>query len=111
MERIRGLKQLVQDTVEHGSRAVERIQIEAAKRPFDLLEQIPPIKAPVQDAREIHDTIVSAVHRVIRLTNRIAGETVDRIILYIEPGSPDKGAASRVPTIPPPPPPQATGRR
>lgn len=111
MERLRGLKQLVQDAVEHGSRTVERFQIEAAKRPFDLLEQIPPIKAPVHDVREIHDTIVSAVHRVIRISNRIAGETVDRIILHIEPGSPDEGASSRVPTIPHPPIPQATDQR
>jgi hypothetical protein len=37
MERWRGLKAIVRDSVEHGSRAVERLQKEAAKRPFDLL--------------------------------------------------------------------------
>ena len=40
MKRWRGLKSLVVDAVEHGSRAVEKIQIETMKLPFALLEQV-----------------------------------------------------------------------
>jgi hypothetical protein len=84
MERLRGLKQLVQDAVDQGSRAVERLQKEAAKRPFDLLEQIPSIQVPVKGIREIHDTTVTGVHGVIRLVNRVAGDTVEVILSRIE---------------------------
>jgi hypothetical protein len=80
MQRWRGLKALVQDAVDHGSRAVERLQKEAASRPFDLLEQIPQIRTPVKGIREIHDTAVSSVHEMIRLVNRVAGETIDGVL-------------------------------
>jgi hypothetical protein len=84
MERWRGLKALVQDTVEHGSRAVERLQKEAAKRPFDLLEKIQPLEVPVKGIREIHDTAISGVHGMIRLVNRVAGDTADMILNAVE---------------------------
>jgi hypothetical protein len=86
MERWRGLKDLVQDAVDHGSRAVERLQKEAAKRPFDLLEKIPQIALPVKGIREIHDASVSSVHGVIRLVNRVAGDTVDVVLARLAQG-------------------------
>lgn len=84
MNRWRGLKSLVVDAVEHGSRAVERIQKETAKMPFDLLEQVAPLKVPVRGIREIHDTAVTGVHGMIRLVNRVAGETIDVVIDAVE---------------------------
>ncbi|AGP42062.1 hypothetical protein SCE1572_50725 [Sorangium cellulosum So0157-2] len=84
MERWRGLKDLVQEAVEHGSRAVERLQKHAAKLPFDLLEQIPPIQAPVRGIRVIHDTTLSVVHGTIRLVNRAVGATVDVALVLLE---------------------------
>ncbi|WP_438022083.1 hypothetical protein [Sorangium sp. So ce233] len=84
MERWRGLKDLVQDAVDNGSRAVERLQKHAAKLPFDLLEQIPPISAPVRGIRVVHDTMVSGVHVAIRLVNRVAGYTIDGVLFVVE---------------------------
>jgi hypothetical protein len=84
MERWRGLKSLVVDAVEHGSRAVERLQKEAAKKPFALLEQIPPLEVPVKGIHEIHDTAVSTVHGMIRLVNRVTGETIDVVLDAVE---------------------------
>ncbi|AUX26423.1 hypothetical protein SOCEGT47_069850 [Sorangium cellulosum] len=84
MDRWRGLKDLVVDAVDHGSRAVERLQKHAAKLPFDLLEQIPPIKAPVRGIRLVHDTALSGVHGAIRLVNRAVGGTVDGILFLVE---------------------------
>ncbi|MGK3993556.1 hypothetical protein [Sorangium sp. So ce1024] len=99
MERWRGLKDLVQDAVDNGSRAVEHLQKHAAKLPFDLLEQIPPIAAPVRGIRLVHDTMVSGVHVAIRLVNRIAGYTVDGVLFVVEQqkeraGAPREGDAS-----------------
>jgi hypothetical protein len=91
MQRWRGLKALVQDGVEHGSRAVERIQMEMAKTPFDLLEQVPPLATPVKGIREIHDTAVSGVHGMIRLVNRVVGSTLDVVLDVVEEQQQEEG--------------------
>lgn len=84
MQRWRGLRALVTDAVEHGSRAVERVQIQTARRPFDILEQIPAIRLPVRGIRVIHDTSVAGVHGMIRLVNQVVGETLDVVIDVVE---------------------------
>lgn len=84
MKRWRGLKSLVVDAVEHGSRAVEKIQIETMKLPFALLEQVDPLKGPVQGVRVIHNTAVSGVHTMIRLVNSAASSALDVVIDVVE---------------------------
>jgi hypothetical protein len=84
MERWRGLKALVVDAVEHGSRAVERIQKETAKVPFDILEQVPPLAAPAKGIHIVYDTTVSGVHGIIRLCARATGEVLDVVIDTVE---------------------------
>ncbi|UQA57794.1 hypothetical protein [Polyangium aurulentum] len=85
MERWRGLKALVQDAVDHGSRAVERLQKETARKPFELLARIPPLHTPVMGIREIHDMAVSQAHAMIRLVNRVVGDTLDVVMDMVEP--------------------------
>ena len=82
--RWRGLKDLVRDAVEHGSRAVERIQIETAKTPFDLLERIAPPEVPIKGIHQIHDAAVSGVHGMIRLVNGVAGEALGLVIDLVD---------------------------
>lgn len=84
MERWRGLKSLIVDAVEHGSRAVERIQKETARKPFEILEQIPPLAVPVKGIHEIHDTAVSGIHGMIRLVTRVTGQTLDVVLDAVE---------------------------
>ena len=84
MNRWRGLKSLVVDAVEHGSRAVERVQKETARRPFEILARIPPLEVPVKGIQEIHDTAVSGIHGMIRLVTRVVGGTVDVVIDVVE---------------------------
>ncbi len=84
MQRWRGLKSLIIDAVDHGSRAVEHIQVETARKPFELLEQIPPLAVPVKGIHEIHDTAVSAVHGMIRLVNRVTSESLDVVLDTVE---------------------------
>lgn len=83
-KRIRGLKQLLQDAVEHGSLAVERVQLERAKLPFALLERVPAIAAPARGVHVLHDAAVSTTHGMIRLVNRVVGETLDAVIDEVE---------------------------
>ena len=84
MKRLRGFKALVQDAVEHGSRAIERVQIDMAKLPFDLVEQIPGLKVPASGVRLVYDTGVSNVHGMIRLVNKVAGDTIDVVLDAVE---------------------------
>lgn len=84
MRRWRGLKSLIVDAVDHGSRAVEKIQMEAARLPFDILEQIPPLTVPVKGVRAIHDTALSGTHGMIRLVNRVVGDTLDVVFDVVE---------------------------
>jgi len=63
MDRWRGLKALVVDAVENGSRAVQ---------------------VPVKGIREIHDTAVAGVHGMIRLVNRVTGQTLDLVLDAVE---------------------------
>jgi hypothetical protein len=72
-----GLKDLVQDAIEHGSTAVEQVHKATAARPFDILEQIPAVAGPTRIVRVVHDVSVTTVYSAIRLTNRAVGRVVD----------------------------------
>lgn len=84
MKRLRGLKSMVQDAVEHGSRAVERVQLDMAKTPFDILENVPPIAAPVKGVRLLHNFGVTSTHSMIRLVNKVTGSVLDVVIDAVE---------------------------
>ncbi len=78
--RVQGVKDLVQDAVDHGSAAVQDIHEVLAARPFRILEQIPPIRGPVRGVRLVHDAVLRAVYGSIRLANRAAGAVADEVI-------------------------------
>jgi hypothetical protein len=84
MERLRGLKALVHDAVDQGSRAVERLQKETARRPLELLARLPPLEVPAKGILEIHDMAVSNTHAMIRLVNRVVVDTLDVGIDMVE---------------------------
>jgi hypothetical protein len=84
MEKWRGAVALLRDAVEHGSRAVERIQIETARRPFGIIEHIPVVAAPTRIVHGVHDASVTAVHEVIRAVNVVVTRTVDFALEQVE---------------------------
>lgn len=85
--RWRGLKDLVENAVENGSIAIERLQKETARRPFSILESIPPIALPARGIHELHDHVVSSVHGSIRITTRVVGQCLDVVLDALEPGT------------------------
>ncbi|HEY4116669.1 MAG TPA: hypothetical protein VGM56_02385 [Byssovorax sp.] len=85
-KRWRGLASLVEDAVEHGSRAIERVHRETAKRPFDLLEQIPVVAPPTRVVRVVHDAIVTLSYGGVRAVNRVVGAGVGLAIATGERG-------------------------
>jgi hypothetical protein len=64
--RLDGLRALVHDGVERGSRFVERHHREAASVPFDVLAAVP----AAQGVRAVHDAALTASYGSIRLVNR-----------------------------------------
>jgi hypothetical protein len=79
-KRLRGLVMLVRDAVEHGSRAVEKVHLETARRPFAILEHVPGIETPTKIVHAVHDLTVASVYETIRVVNRVVGSTVDLVI-------------------------------
>ena len=82
--RWRGVAGLVRDAVEHGSRAVERIQVENARRTFTILERIPPVAGAARFVHLAHDTSVETVHSAIRAVNSVVGATVAVVLQEVE---------------------------
>lgn len=76
-KRWRGLVMLVRDAVEHGSRAIEKVHLESARRPFAILESIPAIEAPTKIVHTVHDLTVASVYGTIRAVNHVVGSTLD----------------------------------
>ncbi len=80
IERWRGLVALTEDAVVGASRAVERVHLETAQRPFAVLERIPLVNLPAAVVRVIHDATVSSVHGLIRLSAHAVGATLVAVL-------------------------------
>ena len=64
------------DAVTHGSTAIEKVQKQAAARPFALLEHIPPVAPAAKVVHAVHDGYVTFAHESVRFTARVAGKAV-----------------------------------
>ena len=84
MKLLRGVRALLTDAVEHGSRAVETIQLETAKRPFSVLEAIPPLSVPAKTVHVVHDAFVTVTHASIRGVNGVVGVALDAALELAE---------------------------
>ncbi len=72
----RGVVALVGDAVEHGSRAVERVHLETAKRPFVILEHIPVVAPVAHIVHVAHDAMAMASYGAIRAVNAGVGAAI-----------------------------------
>ena len=84
LKRVRGLATLVRDAVEHGSRAVEKVHVELAARPFAILEHVHGIETPTKAVHIVHDLSVQTVYGSIRLVNGIVGATMEAALDAVE---------------------------
>jgi len=85
--RWRGLQRLVEDAVEHGSRAIERVQVESATRPFALLESLPGLGPAVRAVHVLHDASAASTHLTIRGVNSLVGVMLRPAIDLLERGA------------------------
>lgn len=79
-KRLLGLRALLQDVVEHGSAAVERVHRETADRTFTVLEAIPPVAGAAKVARGVHGAVLTGVYGSIRQVNRAVGVVLTTVI-------------------------------
>jgi hypothetical protein len=78
--KVRGAVALTSDAVEHGSRAVEKVHLETAARPFNILKAIPVVSAPASVVHVVHDLCVTSVYWQIRMWNRLVRAVVGRAL-------------------------------
>jgi hypothetical protein len=88
-KRLLGLRSLVTEVVEHGSKAVQDVHLATAARTFVVLEAVPPIAKPAKVVHVAHDVCVSGVYGAIRLVNRAVGKTLEVAIDIAEPDAPE----------------------
>lgn len=99
MKRLRGLRSLVEEAVEHGSKAVEDVHKATAARTFVVLEAIEPIAAPARIVHTVHDLWLSGVYGMIRVGNRVVGKTIEVAIDVADAEAP-RGAEAEMPPTP-----------
>ncbi len=96
----RGLRALIHEAVEHGSRAVERVHLDTARRPFEILEQVPGVAGPTKAVHAVHDAVVTTSYAAVRLVNTVVGKATDTALeLLAEPGRSPAGADRDPPAL------------
>lgn len=80
-----GLSALLTDAVEHATTAIEHIHMSTARRPFQLIEAIPPLAAPAHLVHEVHDLIVTTTYKQIRFWNSTAKKVVEAFLTEPQP--------------------------
>ena len=84
MKKLRGLKALVQEAVDKGATAIERVHQRTAAKPFELLRKVPPLAAPVRGVHQVYALAVSGSYGTIRLVNHMVGKTIDAALDVLE---------------------------
>ena len=74
------LQPLVQDAVEHGATAVERVHRETADRTFAVLEAIPPVAEPARLVHGVFGLVLTGSYGSVRLLNRAVGAVLHAVI-------------------------------
>jgi hypothetical protein len=84
IQQIRGVADLIHDTVAGSVDAIEETHQAIARKQFALLKQIDPIAAPVRTLEHIERNIAGGVYQSIRLTNRLAATVATQVLNWLE---------------------------
>lgn len=79
-QRLAAYRGLVVDAVEHGVTAIQEVQEKLTKRPYDVLEAVPPLEAPVKVVKAVHYGVMRGSYRTIRMINRLTGEALAKVL-------------------------------
>ena len=84
MSRLRGLADLVQDAVQHGTLAVEKVHQSVARTPLDVVALVPPLTAPARRIAALQAQVIAITYETIRATSAAAGVLVRACIDAVE---------------------------
>ena len=70
IQRLRGLKKLLHDSIDIGTDFVEKHHRNAADKSFDILEQIDPIVIPVKTVRVVYNGTIFMTYESIHFVNK-----------------------------------------
>lgn len=84
-KRLKGLTALLRDGVVEGANAIERVHRATAKRPFDILKAIPPLRAPTAGVEAVHDAVVSVSYASVRAVTGVVSGAAELAIDLMEP--------------------------
>lgn len=79
-KRLLGLQRLVEDAVEHGATAIERVHRETADRTFAVLEAIPPVAEPAKAVHGVFGLVLTGSYGSVRMVNRAVGAVLHAVI-------------------------------
>jgi pimeloyl-ACP methyl ester carboxylesterase len=82
-ERIEGYRALLEEAVDQGVTAVQRVQEELTRRPYDVLSLVPPLEAPTALVRGVHFAAIGGVYATIRGVNSLAGVALQRGLAWV----------------------------
>ena len=72
MNQLRGARDLLQDAVEAGANASEKVQRAMTAKPYGILKKIRPIAAPVAAVEQVQIRIADKVYQAVRAVNRLS---------------------------------------
>jgi hypothetical protein len=81
MGSVKEIKDRVQDAIDKGTTAVERVHQDIMHKPIEVLESIAPNLPLTKEVAAVQRKIVGIVYDVIRGVNRTAGELADGVLL------------------------------
>ncbi len=76
MNRLRGLTELVEDAVQHGTIAVEKVHQSVARTPLDAVAVVPPLAATARRIAAWQAHAIATTYATIRVTSAAAAELV-----------------------------------
>lgn len=80
IKQLRGAKDLLQEAVEAGVNATEKVHHAIAKKPYAVLGSLPVIAVPVRHIETVQTTITTGVYRAIRAVNKTSGTLATHLI-------------------------------
>jgi len=84
IQQAKGLKDLVQETVEAGTNATEQVHQSIAKQPYAVLKRIPLIAPPARIIEQCQHAVTSGIYQSIRVINRVSGTLATKALDRLE---------------------------
>jgi hypothetical protein len=83
-KQLRGIKDLIQDAVDAGVDATEKLHLIIMRKPYAALEKIDAIAAPVHLVERVQNTITIGTYQSIRTINKLSATIASRVIDHLE---------------------------